>query len=79
MSKTKVQLEVDYVERLISTMVRMRGLNSMRTRWAQVWVQNYIPIPEKFRSEFYDELLSSDLEYRENLERSINIYGVRWV
>jgi hypothetical protein len=47
--------------------------------WARVYVEGEHPIPEKFRSDFYDELLSEDVEYRHALEESVRYFGVRWI
>lgn len=47
--------------------------------WARVWVEAEEPIPEVYRSLFYEELCNKDAEYREALEESINWFGVRFV
>jgi len=47
--------------------------------WAKVWVEAEEPIAEIYRSLFYDELFSDDLEYRKALEDSVNYFGIRWV
>ena len=47
--------------------------------WALPYIQSEHLIPEEWRSAFYDELVSDDLEYRKSLEESIRQHGVRWV
>lgn len=60
-----------------------KGLSGKQTfdkpRWAKVYVEAEEPIPAAWRSEFYDELVNEDLEYRKALEESLGWFGVRWV
>jgi hypothetical protein len=46
--------------------------------WARVCVENKISIPEKFRSKFYDELVTEDQVEKKLLENAINRHGVKW-
>src|ERR1035437_3010909 len=46
--------------------------------WARVYVEAEKTIPEKWRMAFYEELVSTNKEYREALEESVNYFGVRW-
>jgi hypothetical protein len=47
-------------------------------KWALRYVESEQPMREEWREAFYDELVSSDLEYRKALEDSVRYYGVRW-
>ena len=46
--------------------------------WGRVWVEAEKPIPERLRSEFYEELCSPNEVYRKELEESVRWFGVRW-
>lgn len=46
--------------------------------WARVYVEAERPIPESWRSAFYDELVSENWLYRKKLEESLHWFGVRW-
>lgn len=48
------------------------------TGWALNYVKSEKSIPETWRSEFYDELVNENLEYRRTLENAIHLHGVRW-
>lgn len=48
-------------------------------RWGKAYVDSETPIPVKYRSDFYDELLHPDLGYRRSLEESVRWFGVRWL
>ena len=51
----------------------------MKNSWGRVYVEAERPIPEKLRSDFYDELTSDNIEYRKALEESVRYFGVRWL
>ena len=53
-------------------------LTRTKNAWGRVWVEAERPIPEKLRSEFYDELVSDDDGYRKDLEESVRWFGVRY-
>lgn len=53
-------------------------LTRTKNAWARLYVEAERPIPEKLRSDFYDELTNSDESYKTALENSINYFGVRW-
>jgi hypothetical protein len=55
------------------------ALCRMKDSWGRVWVEAEQPIPEKLRSDFYDELTSDNLVYRKELEESVRWFGVRWL
>jgi hypothetical protein len=46
--------------------------------WALGYVESEYSIPESWRNDFYDELTSENVEYRELLEEAVRWYGVRW-
>lgn len=46
--------------------------------WALIYVVSEVAIPESWRNDFYDELISKDDSYRRALEDSIKTHGVRW-
>ena len=46
--------------------------------WAKKYIDTEIPIPEKWRDKFYDELVSDDEQYKNDLNESIRKHGVRW-
>lgn len=49
-----------------------------KNAWGRIWVEAEKPIPEKLRNDFYDELTSTNEEYRKALEESVRWFGVRW-
>lgn len=46
--------------------------------WAIVWINTETTVLEEWRDKFYEELVSQDLGYREELNQSIRDHGVRW-
>jgi hypothetical protein len=50
----------------------------VKNSWGKMWVEAEKPIPKEFKSDFYDELTSNNVEYRHALEESIRWFGVRW-
>jgi hypothetical protein len=46
--------------------------------WVKRFVEAEQPIPEAWRSSFYDELVSADNQYRKELEDLLRQHGVRW-
>ena len=58
--------------------LRSNDVNPDYVGWAKVYVEAEKHVPEAWRSEFYDELVSEDLEYRRALEESLRYFGVRW-
>jgi hypothetical protein len=46
--------------------------------WAKSFVEAEQPIPENWRSSFYDELVHQDDGYRKGLEEALRQHGVRW-
>jgi len=76
MDKNKAKQLNEFAKKLIQ---HDDPLCRMKNSWARVYVEAERPIPEKLRSDFYDELTSDNLEYREALEKSVRWFGVRWI
>ena len=53
-------------------------IDNTNEHWAIAYVEFEQPIPLAWRSDFYDELVSEDLEYRYALEDAVRWHGVRW-
>ena len=76
MNEQEAKLINDFAKKLIQN---DDPLCCMKNSWGRVYVEAERPIPEKLRSDFYDELTSDNLEYRKELEDSIRWFGVRWL
>ena len=46
--------------------------------WSKILIEANHPILEEWRSDFYDELCSTNETYRKSLEDSVRWFGVRW-
>lgn len=75
MTKEAAEARSEFSKRLIQN---DHPLSRAKNYWGMVWVEAERPIPEKLRSEFYEELCSPNEAYRKQLEESVRWFGVRY-